>query len=83
VHGNNNLHQGSKLCSDYLQSTKLLANQLAIVGKPVDEDGLISYVISGLNTSYGSFITSISIVMRNHSISFEDFQAELLSHELF
>jgi hypothetical protein len=60
-----------------------LADQLAIVGKPVDEDDLISYVISGLNASYGRFITSISVAARNNSMSFEDFQAELLSHKLF
>jgi transposase InsO family protein len=77
------LHQGSQSCSDFLQSAKLLADQLAIVGKPVDEDDLISYVISGLNASYGPFITSISVATRNLSMSFEDFQAELLSHELF
>lgn len=77
------LHQGSQSCFDFLQSAKLLADQLAIVGKPVDEDDLISYVISGLNASYGPFITSILVATRNLSMSFEDFQAELLSHELF
>jgi hypothetical protein len=77
-----NLHQGSQSCSDYLQSTKLWSDQLAIVGKPIDNDDLISYVISGLNASYG-LITSLSFATRDHSISFDDFQAELLSHELF
>jgi hypothetical protein len=77
------LHQGSQSCSDYLQSAKLWADQLAIVGKPVDDEDLISYVINGLNASYGPFITSLSFATRDRSISFDDFQAELLSHELF
>jgi hypothetical protein len=77
------LHQGSTSCSKYLQSTKECADQLAISGKPVDNEDLISYVISGLNASYGPFVTSLSFATRKDKISFEDFQAELLSHGIF
>jgi transposase InsO family protein len=77
------LHQGSKSCSEYLQSAKECADQLAISGKPVDDEDLISYVISGLNASYGPFVISLSFATRKDKISFEDFQAELLSHEIF
>jgi hypothetical protein len=77
------LHQGSQSCTDYLQSAKLWADKLAVVGKPVDDDDLVSYVLSGLNASYGPFVTTLSINTRNSPITFEDFQAELLSHEIF
>jgi transposase InsO family protein len=40
-------------------------------------------VISGLNASYGPFVISLSFATRKDKISFEDFQAELLSHEIF
>ncbi|KAA8519478.1 hypothetical protein F0562_013734 [Nyssa sinensis] len=40
------LRQGTQSCSQFLQTAKSLADQLAIVGKPVDDDDLISYLIS-------------------------------------
>lgn len=77
------LHQGSNSCSDFLYSAKLWADQLAAVGKPLADDDLISYVISGLNHIYAPFVTTLSFVNQNSTISFDDFQSELLSHEIF
>jgi len=39
-----NLRQGSKNCMEYLQSAKSWADQLAAVGKPIEDDDLISYI---------------------------------------
>ncbi|KAB5516654.1 hypothetical protein DKX38_027302 [Salix brachista] len=76
-----NLQQGNKSCSDYVQAAKSYANQLAAVGKSIDDDDLISYIIGGLNNEYTSFITSFSFATRDHPLSFYDFQSELLSYE--
>ena len=54
-----------------------------MVGKLVDDDDLVSYVLSGLNAFCGPFVTALSINTRNSPITFEDFQAELLSHDIF
>ena len=43
------LQQGSMTCAEYLNQAKSWADQLAAVGKPVDDDELISFIISGLN----------------------------------
>ncbi|KAJ8644248.1 hypothetical protein MRB53_005996 [Persea americana] len=77
-----NLKQGSQTCSEYIQQAKLLADNLETVGKPVDDDDLISYVTSGLNPAYNPFNASVSLASRDNPISFDDFQAELLSYEL-
>jgi hypothetical protein len=74
------LHQGSKSCTEFLQAA--LANQLAVAGKPLDDDDLISFIISGLNNNYTGFVTVMSFSTRNSNISFDDFETELLSHEL-
>ncbi|KAB5519935.1 hypothetical protein DKX38_024254 [Salix brachista] len=76
-----NLQQGNKSCSDYVQAAKSYANQLAAVGKSIDDDDLISYIIGGLNTEYTSFIPSFSFATRDHPLSFYDFKSELLSYE--
>jgi hypothetical protein len=78
-----NLQQGSKTCTEYLHDAKLLADQLAAVGKPVDEDDLISYIIGGLNASFNAFITTCSFTLDDSTMSFDDFQSKLLSHEMF
>jgi hypothetical protein len=66
-----------------LQAAKALADQLAVARKPLDDDDLISFIISGLNSNYTAFVTFMSFSTRNSDISFDDFETELLSHELF
>ncbi|KAF5470848.1 hypothetical protein F2P56_011336, partial [Juglans regia] len=76
------LQQGNKTCTNYLATAKSLADQLAVVGKPESENDLLSYVLSGLNSTYNPFVTSISFALRYSPISFDDFQSELLSYEI-
>lgn len=64
---------------EYLCSTILSANQLVVVGKPVEEDDLIFYIISGLNI----IVTTHLFMLKDNTISFKNFQFELLSHEIF
>jgi hypothetical protein len=77
-----NLNQGSKSCFEYLKTAKNWADQLAAIGKSTNDEDLLSYIISGLNPSYNSFITSYSIATRDKVPSFANFQEELLSHEM-
>jgi hypothetical protein len=76
------LHQGSKSWTEYLQTAKECADQLAAVGKPIPDDDLITYLSNGLNSSYNSFISTVSILSREKQLTFEDFQEELLNHEM-
>lgn len=77
-----NLHQGLKTCSEYLKSAKAWAYQLATIGKPIEDEDLISLIVSGLNLSFNAFITSFSFATRENPLTFNDFQDELLSHEM-
>jgi hypothetical protein len=76
------LQQGGKSCTEYLTVAKNWADQLAAVGKPVEDDDLISFIISGLNPMFNSFITAFSFAVRDHEMSFNDFRSELLSYEI-
>ena len=73
--------QGTTSCSTYLENAKHLADQLAAVGKPVDDQDLISFLLSGLPSTYNPFVTSFNFASRDNDFTFEDFQAELLSYE--
>jgi hypothetical protein len=61
---------------------KSSADQLAAIGKSVDDDDLISYVIGGLNSSYHPFITSYTFATRETGLSYDQFQTELLNYEM-
>lgn len=75
------LSQVSQPCTQYLGHAKLLTDQLSAVGKIVDNDDLISDVLGRLHPNYIGFTTS-NFATRESVMSFEDFQVELLSHEI-
>ncbi|KAA8547071.1 hypothetical protein F0562_003500 [Nyssa sinensis] len=75
------LNQSNKTCTDYLFTAKNWSDQLVVVGKPVDEEDLISYVVGGLNSAYHPFITSLNFATQDSSITFDDFQTERLNYE--
>jgi hypothetical protein len=75
------LCQGDKTCSEYVHADKTLADHLAMVGKPVPDEDLISYLIGGLSPRYNAFITSFALMTKDESIPLEDFQTLLFSHE--
>jgi hypothetical protein len=52
-----------------------------MVGKPVPDEDLISYLIGGLTPHYNAFITSFTFITKDESISLEDFQTLLFSHK--
>uniref|UniRef100_A0A6N2LAH9 Uncharacterized protein n=1 Tax=Salix viminalis TaxID=40686 RepID=A0A6N2LAH9_SALVM len=63
-----NLQQGSLSCASYLTEAKFLADQLSAVGKPVDDDDLISFVIGGLNNTFTqSELLNHEIILNRHA----------------
>jgi len=74
------LQQGNKTCTEYLNQAKSWADELSAVGKPVEDDDLISLVINRINPTYNSFVTAF--ILRDRETIFHDFQSELLSHEI-
>ncbi|KAJ0038238.1 hypothetical protein Pint_21992 [Pistacia integerrima] len=65
----------------HLPRAKAIADQLAAVGKPMDDQDLISHILGGLKVSYTPFITSYTLSTRNVDLTLEDFQAKLFSFE--
>jgi hypothetical protein len=77
------IRQGSKTCFAYLQEAKNLANQLAAIGKHTDDEDLISFIISDLNPTFNTFVTTFTITTKEKLPTFTEFQDELLNHEAF
>lgn len=48
----------------------------------MEHEDLISFIVSGLNPTFNNFVTNFSFTTSEHGISFDDFQEELLNHEI-
>ena len=68
-------------CSDFVEHAKALADQLAAIGKLVDEANFISLVLGGLNTAYTPFMSNCYFAQREKPVSLFDFQSELFAFE--
>ena len=73
-----------KACNRETRHVKLAkesADELAVVGSLVEDDDLISFVVSGLNPLFNTFVIVNSFAARDLQMSFADFQSEHLNHE--
>jgi hypothetical protein len=77
-----NLQQGNKTCTEYLKLAKELADELAAMKKPVEDDDFISFIVSGLNPLFNTFVTVHSFTACTTEMTFADFQYELFNHEM-
>ena len=71
--------KGSKSISEYMQTIKTRADELAILRKPIDDEDLIDRVLEGLSDEYKSVIDAIKA--RNTSIYFAELHEKLLNKE--
>ena len=55
------LQQGSKSCTEYLNQAKQWVDELSAIGKPLEDDDLISFIISGINPMFNSFVTAFTL----------------------
>ncbi|KAL6322370.1 hypothetical protein AAG906_007923 [Vitis piasezkii] len=70
---------GSKSISEYMQAIKTRVDELALLGKPIDDEDLINGVLDGLSDEYKSIIDAINA--RDTSISFVELHEKLLNKE--
>lgn len=75
------LTKGTKSVSAYMQAIKTRSDELALLGKPVDDDDLIYHLFEGLGVEYKSVVDAINA--RDTAISFVELHEKLLNREAF
>ncbi|RVX13659.1 Retrovirus-related Pol polyprotein from transposon RE1 [Vitis vinifera] len=75
-----NITKGSQSITDYMQSIKTQADELAALGKPLDQEDLIKKVLEGLDENYQSIIDVVN--GRDSTISFDELHEKLINKEL-
>jgi hypothetical protein len=74
-----NIQKGELTVADYFRKVKRLADMLAAIGKRLEDEELISYLLGGLPSDYYSLVTSITT--RHDAYSISDVYAHLLNYE--
>ncbi|KAL4587789.1 hypothetical protein LXL04_000663 [Taraxacum kok-saghyz] len=73
------LSKGSMSMIEYIQRKRSIADSLAENLHPVPDEDLIGHLLSGLDSSYGAFITAF--MMKTEAFSFDDLAGLLLQEE--
>lgn len=76
-----NTWKESNSVSKYMQTIKWIADDLAFIGHPLNEDELIVYVFNGLEPDFKEI--NATVRARDSPISFEELHDKLLDHETF
>ena len=74
-----NVQRESMSINDYHMKVKKIADALASIGSPMEDDDLVSMTLNGLGKDYAQFRTSISV--REKFPNFEELIALLISEE--
>ncbi|XP_021829321.1 uncharacterized protein LOC110769611, partial [Prunus avium] len=75
-----NLPKGDLLVATYLQKAKLLADQLAVAGKPLDANEFNAIIFRNLGNDYSDMVTAMSTKLS--PISYSELHSLLVSHEI-
>lgn len=75
-----NLHKNDMQVFEYFQKVKGLANTMASIGHPLQDEKSVSYLLARLGSDYDSFVTPM--VTRSDPLNLNDLYGHLLSHEL-
>ncbi|KAM1006729.1 hypothetical protein FF1_003391 [Malus domestica] len=65
--------------TDYVDKLTNFADQLALAGKPIDDDDLMELILNGVGPAFESIVTSVQA--RENPMSLDDMVALLLSAE--
>ncbi|XP_008238542.1 PREDICTED: uncharacterized protein LOC103337169 [Prunus mume] len=75
-----NFSKGDLLIATYLQKAKLIADQLAAAGKPLDTNEFNAIIFRNLGSDYSDMVTAMST--RLSPISYSELHSLLVSHEI-
>ena len=61
--------KGSQFIIQYMQTVKIITNDLALIGYPLSENEIILYVLNGLGNDFKEL--SVAIQARDSPVTFE------------
>jgi hypothetical protein len=71
--------QGVTSITEYINKAHILTDEMALAGKKIDDEELISYILVGLDFEYNYVVSAL--VMRPDTLSIGEVYSQLLSYE--
>ena len=71
--------KGNLTVSEYFAKMKALSDDMAAAGRPLEDDELVEYIITGLGEDFQSLVTSVCT--SKDPISVSDLYSQMLSFE--
>jgi len=71
--------KGAMSVSDYFAKMKSLADEMAAAGRKLEDEELVSYILTGLDSEFDSIVTAVST--RVEPITVNELFAQLAAHE--
>jgi len=71
--------KGAASVSDYFTKMKSLADDMASAGRKLEDEELVSYILTGLDSEFDSVVTAVST--RVEPITVNELYAQLIAHE--
>ena len=73
------IHKGTQTITDYLQHAKTIADELAMLNAPIDNEDLILKILGGLDEDYKDLCSAIRV--RDNPITFDELHEKLINFE--
>jgi hypothetical protein len=74
-----NASKGTSMITEYFGKMKALADEMAAAGKKLDDDDLISYILTGLDEPFDPVVSAISL--RVEPLTVHELFTQLVNHE--
>src|SRR6185436_18744040 len=71
--------KGSMTSTAYFSKMTTIRDELAAIGKPVDDDEVVTQILNGLDFDYNPFVSSV--LGRADQISLDDLYSDLLAYD--
>lgn len=74
-----NTKKGNSSATDYFTKMKGFSDEMAAAGRPITDDELVEYILTGLPAEYEALVTSL--VTRVESVTIDELYSQLLNFE--
>jgi hypothetical protein len=73
------MKRGNDLITEYVSKARTMADDMALAGKKIDDEELISYIMAGLDYEYNSVV--YSLVTRPDELTIGEVYSQLMIYE--
>jgi hypothetical protein len=71
--------KGAMTVTEYIGKMRSLSDEMAAAGRPLEDEELVEYILTGLDEEYDSVVSSV--ISRSESISVSELYSQLLAFE--